>query len=55
MHGGYGYLKDYKVRQYYRDLRVHKILEGLMLNSRDQPDNATDCFKRTVESLLMGL
>lgn len=28
MHGGYGYLKDYKVQQFYRDLRVHKILEG---------------------------
>jgi isobutyryl-CoA dehydrogenase len=28
MHGGYGYLKDYKVQQYVRDLRVHQILEG---------------------------
>ncbi|TPX51505.1 hypothetical protein SeMB42_g01087 [Synchytrium endobioticum] len=28
LHGGYGYLKDYKVQQYYRDLRVHQILEG---------------------------
>lgn len=24
----YGYLKDYKVQQYVRDLRVHQILEG---------------------------
>ncbi|RKO91454.1 acyl-CoA dehydrogenase/oxidase, partial [Blyttiomyces helicus] len=28
LHGGYGYLKDYKVQQYLRDLRVHKILSG---------------------------
>lgn len=40
MHGGYGYLKDYAVQQYLRDLRVHQILEGtsevmLMIISRD--------------------
>lgn len=28
MHGGYGYLKDYPIERYYRDLRVHSILEG---------------------------
>lgn len=28
MHGGYGYLKDYPVQQYLRDIRVHQILEG---------------------------
>eukprot|EP01135_Chromosphaera_perkinsii_P007744 Nk52_evm33s967 gene=Nk52_evmTU33s967 len=28
MHGGYGYLKDYKIQQYLRDSRVHMILEG---------------------------
>eukprot|EP00842_Homolaphlyctis_polyrhiza_P007046 jgi/Hompol1/930/HPOL_005470-RA len=28
LHGGYGYLKDYKVQQFVRDLRVHQILEG---------------------------
>ncbi|MEE6485315.1 hypothetical protein FKM82_014242 [Ascaphus truei] len=28
MHGGYGYLKDYAVQQYFRDIRVHQILEG---------------------------
>lgn len=28
LHGGYGYLKDYKVQQYFRDTRVHMILEG---------------------------
>ncbi|GFY67621.1 isobutyryl-CoA dehydrogenase, mitochondrial [Trichonephila inaurata madagascariensis] len=40
LHGGYGYLKDYPVQQYFRDIRVHQILEGtsevmLMLISRD--------------------
>ncbi|XP_035227843.1 isobutyryl-CoA dehydrogenase, mitochondrial-like [Stegodyphus dumicola] len=40
LHGGYGYLKDYPVQQYLRDIRVHQILEGtsevmLMLISRD--------------------
>ncbi|CAH1800053.1 unnamed protein product [Owenia fusiformis] len=40
MFGGYGYLKDYPVQQYLRDLRVHEILEGTneimrMLISRD--------------------
>ena len=28
MFGGYGYLKDYPVQQYVRDIRVHEILEG---------------------------
>ena len=28
MFGGYGYLKDYPVERYVRDLRVHTILEG---------------------------
>lgn len=28
MLGGYGYLKDYPVERYMRDLRVHSILEG---------------------------
>ncbi|XP_048369187.1 isobutyryl-CoA dehydrogenase, mitochondrial isoform X1 [Sphaerodactylus townsendi] len=28
MHGGYGYLKDYTVQQFVRDIRVHQILEG---------------------------
>ena len=31
MFGGYGYLKDYPVQQYFRDTRVHCILEGLSL------------------------
>jgi len=28
MFGGYGYLKDYPVERYLRDVRVHQILEG---------------------------
>merc|ERR1712029_371093 len=28
LHGGYGYLKDYPIEQYLRDIRVHMILEG---------------------------
>jgi alkylation response protein AidB-like acyl-CoA dehydrogenase len=28
LHGGYGYIKEYPVERYFRDLRVHRILEG---------------------------
>ena len=28
IHGGYGYLKEYQIERYFRDLRVHQILEG---------------------------
>ncbi|WP_114393132.1 isobutyryl-CoA dehydrogenase [Oleisolibacter albus] len=28
LHGGYGYIKDYPVERFVRDLRVHQILEG---------------------------
>lgn len=28
LHGGYGYLADYAIERYFRDLRVHQILEG---------------------------
>lgn len=40
MFGGYGFLKDYPIQQYLRDIRVHQILEGTnevmrMLISRD--------------------
>ncbi|CAI5441429.1 unnamed protein product [Caenorhabditis angaria] len=40
MFGGYGFLKDYPIQQYLRDIRVHQILEGTnemmrLLISRD--------------------
>jgi alkylation response protein AidB-like acyl-CoA dehydrogenase len=28
LHGGYGYLKDFAIERYLRDVRVHQILEG---------------------------
>ena len=28
LHGGYGYLKDFGIERYLRDVRVHQILEG---------------------------
>ena len=28
LHGGYGYLSEYQIERYVRDLRVHQILEG---------------------------
>ncbi len=28
LHGGYGYIRDYEIERYLRDLRVHRILEG---------------------------
>jgi len=28
LHGGYGYIKEYPIERYLRDLRVHRILEG---------------------------
>jgi len=28
MHGGYGYLRDFPIERFLRDLRVHQILEG---------------------------
>jgi hypothetical protein len=28
LHGGYGYIREYPIERYFRDLRVHRILEG---------------------------
>ncbi|MGD8810376.1 MAG: acyl-CoA dehydrogenase family protein [Gammaproteobacteria bacterium] len=28
LHGGYGYIREYQIERYLRDLRVHQILEG---------------------------
>ncbi|KAG2470109.1 ACAD8 protein, partial [Polypterus senegalus] len=36
MHGGYGYLKDYAVQQFVRDIRVHQILEGSEVSIRQR-------------------
>jgi len=40
LHGGYGYLQDYPIERIWRDLRVHRILEGTneimrLITSRD--------------------
>jgi hypothetical protein len=28
LHGGYGYIREYAIERYLRDVRVHQILEG---------------------------
>jgi alkylation response protein AidB-like acyl-CoA dehydrogenase len=28
LHGGYGYIQDYGIERFLRDVRVHQILEG---------------------------
>ncbi len=28
LHGGYGYIREYPIERYFRDVRVHQILEG---------------------------
>jgi hypothetical protein len=28
LHGGYGYLREYPIERFFRDARVHQILEG---------------------------
>ena len=28
IHGGYGYIREYGIERYLRDVRVHQILEG---------------------------
>lgn len=29
IHGGYGYIKEYKVERFYRDARITSIYEGI--------------------------
>jgi len=47
MHGGYGYLREYPIERYLRDVRVHQILEGsneimrVITGRRLLQDNAT--------------
>jgi alkylation response protein AidB-like acyl-CoA dehydrogenase len=28
LHGGYGYIREYPIERFFRDARVHQILEG---------------------------
>ena len=48
IHGGYGYIKEYPLERYVRDVRVHQILEGtneimrLIVGRRLLADNAGD-------------
>lgn len=39
MFGGYGYLKDYPLNRYLRDVRVHQILEG----TNGEPPSLATC------------
>ena len=54
LHGGYGYLMDYPIERFWRDLRVHSILEGTnqvmrMIVSRDLHPPVTDDVLISVE------
>jgi hypothetical protein len=47
LHGGYGYLREYPIERFFRDTRVHQILEGtnevmrVIISRRLLADNAT--------------
>ena len=54
LHGGYGYLQDYPIERFWRDLRVHSILEGTnqimrVIVSRDLLSAVTDDVLISVE------
>ena len=48
IHGGYGYIKEYPLERYVRDVRVHQILEGtneimrMIIGRRLLAENAGD-------------
>jgi hypothetical protein len=51
IHGGYGYLRDYPLERYLRDVRVHQLLEGtnevmrLIVGRRMLQDEAPDAIR----------
>jgi alkylation response protein AidB-like acyl-CoA dehydrogenase len=51
IHGGYGYLHDYPLERYLRDVRVHQILEGtneimrVIIARRMLQDHATEAIR----------
>src|SRR5438045_9110805 len=51
IHGGYGYLQDYPLERYLRDVRVHQILEGtneimrVIVARRMLQDHATETIR----------
>lgn len=51
LHGGYGYIREYPIERYFRDTRVHQILEGtneimrLIIARRLLDNNALETLK----------
>jgi len=51
IHGGYGYIRDYPLERWLRDVRVHQILEGtneimrVIVARRLLQDNATETLR----------
>lgn len=51
LHGGYGYIRDYPLERYLRDVRVHQILEGtneimrVIIARRLLEENATEVLR----------
>lgn len=51
LHGGYGYIREYPIERFFRDARVHQILEGtneimrLIVSRRVLEDGATEIIR----------